>query len=191
MEKLAKLPVSDNSTTQVRTETYSKVVSLPYISTISHKLKNAFSKAGLKTVFKSGTNLQSLLTNRNKPKLPRNSCPGCYRVPCLCGGHYVGQTKKRTNARLLEHEKAIFLGNIKDSALSEHSVNCPHEVDWENAATIATEPRYFRRCVREALEIQKEEIGPRKEKIINREAGLYVTTNTWLSLFEKVNKVEK
>ena len=52
---------------------------------------------------------------------------------------------------------------------------------------ISTEPRYFKRCIREALEIQKEEIGPRKDKIINREAGQYVTTKTWLSLLEKIS----
>ena len=106
----------------------------------------------------------------------------------MCGGHYLGQTKKRTNTRFGEHGKAIFNGNASDSALSAHAIECPYEVDWENASTISTEPSYFKRCVREALEIQKEEIGPRKDKIINREAGLYVTTKTWLNLLEKIEK---
>ena len=164
-------------------------VSLPYVPGINHKLKTAFSKAGLEISFKSGRNLQSILTNRNKPKLPKNSCPGCYRVPCICGGSYIGHTKKRANTRFGEHEKAIFIGNTADSALSEHSIiNCPEEVDWENASTISTEPHYFKRCVREALEIQKEKVGPRKDKLINREDGQYVTTKTWLGLFDKINK---
>ena len=55
---------------------------------------------------------------------------------------------------------------------------------------ICTEPRYFKRCVREALEIQKEEVGPRKDKLINREAGQYVTTKTWLSLLEQISKYD-
>ena len=55
---------------------------------------------------------------------------------------------------------------------------------------ISTEPRYFNRCVREALEIQKEEVGPRKDKLINREAGQYVTTKTWLSLLEQISKYD-
>ena len=152
-------------------------------------MKKVYLNAGIDLISKSGRNLQGLLTNRNKPKLPRNSCPGCYSVPCGCGGNYIGQTKKRTNTRFKEHEKAIFLGNSGDSALSEHAIHkCSDEVDWGNASMISTEPRYFKRCVREALEIQKEKVGPRKEKLINREAGLYVTTNTWLTLLQKISK---
>ena len=135
--------------------------------------------------------MQTLLTNRNKPKLPKNSCPGCYRVPCKCGGNYIGQTKKQKVSRFNEHEKAIFQGNTADSALSEHSINCTHDIDWENASTISNDTNYQQRCVREALEIQKENIGPNKEKLINREAGLYVTSSAWLTLLNKLNATEK
>ena len=170
-------------------ETTNRFISLPFVPGISKQLKKVFSQAGLRVAFKSGRNLQSILSNRNKPKLPPNSCPGCYRIPCLCGGHYIGETKKRANVRFKEHEKAIFKGQKADSALSEHAVdNCSMGIDWENASMISTEPRYFKRCVRESLEIQREKIGHRKDKIINREAGKYVTTTTWLSLFEKINK---
>ena len=189
LEQIAK---PDANANQIhRNNNPGKFVSLPYIPGISHKLKKVFLNAGLKLVFKSGQSLQSLLTNRNKPKLPRNSCPGCYRVPCLCGGNYIGHTKKKTNFWFREHQKAIFNGNFADSALSEHVINkCSKEIDWENASMICTEPRYFKRCVREALEIQKEEVGPRKDKLINREAGQYVTTKIWLSLLEQISKYD-
>ena len=187
LEKLAKtLPtrrdeVNDNT----------KRVSLPFVSSISKKLKKAYSKAGLKTVFKSGRTLETILSSRNKPTLSKNSSPGCYRVPCECGGNYIGQTKKQIRSRLNEHQKAIFTGNITDSALSEHSINCSYNIDWEKASSISTENNYRKRCVREALEIQRESIGPRKSKLINRESGLYVTTNSWHTLFNKINTAEE
>ena len=183
VENIAKSPVIANKNKQRET---GKFVSLPYIPGVSQKLKAEFSKAGLNTVFKSGTNLQTILTSRNKPTLPTNSYPGCYRVPCNCGGYYTGQTKKKASTRFEEHKKAIFTGNAKDSALSEHAIQCPNDVDWDNASTLSTEPFYFKRCVREALEIQKEKVGPRGDKIINRDEGLYVTTKSWLSLLQKI-----
>ena len=165
-----------------------KIVSLPYIPSIGNKLKQVYAKAGLKVVYKSGRNLQSILSNRNKPKLPANSYPGCYRVPCKCSGNYIGETKKRTCSRFEEHQKAIFTGKTADSALSEHAIdNCNMDIDWDNAKSIATEPQYFKRCVRESLEIQRERVGPRKDTIINRESGKYVTTQIWLDLFEHIN----
>ena len=120
---------------------------------ISKKLKNVFIKAGFKVVFKSDKTLESILTNRNKPGLPKNNSPRCYRVPCGCGANYIGQTKKRITSRFKEHEKAIFKGNTSDSALSEHAVHCPNNIDWGNASTLTTETNYQNRCVREAFEI--------------------------------------
>ena len=60
--------------------------------------------------------------------------------------------------------------------------------DWDNAKSIATEPQYFKRCIREALEIQRERVGPRKDTIINRENEKYVTIQIWLELFEKISQ---
>ena len=163
-------------------------VSLPYVPGIDKKLKKVFSKAGLNVVYKSGRNLESVLSNRNKPKLSPNSCPGCYRIPCHCGANYIGETKKRAVTRFEEHEKAIFKGLTSDSALSEHALkSCDKGIDWENSSTICTEPRYFKRCIREALEIQREESNPKRDTIINRESGKYVTTRTWLNIFDKIN----
>ena len=45
---------------------------------------------------------------------------------------------------------------------------------------------HYRRCVMEALEIQKEELGPNGSKIINDRSGLYVTTNAWKPLLCKL-----
>ena len=153
---------NDNSNNTV------KYVSLPFIPHLNNKLKTAFQKVGYKTMFKSGRNLEAILTSRNKAKLPKNSYPGVYRISCSCDGDYIGQSKKQNRTRVQEHQKAIFKEKWKDSALAEHTKDCTSLVNWENASTISNESHYFKRCVREALEIQKEKVGPNGDKIINK-----------------------
>ena len=191
LESIAKPKSSTVLNVNNNSQNKTKYVSLPFIPVLSYKLKRAFSKAGYKTMFKSGKNLQSILTSRNKPKLPPNSYPGTYRIPCSCDSRYIGMSGKKNLTRFGEHEKAIFNGKWKDSALADHTRTCTGNIDWDKASTISTEPHYFQRCVREALEIQKEQVGPRGNKIINKENGQYVTTNTWINLLKKINKYEK
>lgn len=163
-----------------------KYVSLPFIPNISKKIKNVFLKAGFTVMFKSGRNLASVLTSRNKPKLPKNSYPGVYRVPCKCHSNYIGHTGKKVLSRGKEHEKAVFSGNWGDSALAEHAKNCQEGINWEEFTTLSTQPYYYRRAIMEALEIQREEVCHQDHAIINDRSGLYVTTDSWKPLFRKI-----
>ena len=137
-------------------------------------------------MFKSGRRLENVLTSRNKPKLPKNSYPGVYRAFCNCNRNYVGHTGKKVSTRGLEHEKAIYTGHWDLSALSGHSKDCPENVDWDKFETISTQPNYYRRCIMEALEIQREEVGNIENAIINDRAGLYVTTDAWKPFLSKI-----
>ncbi|XP_047124298.1 uncharacterized protein LOC124807001 [Hydra vulgaris] len=57
-------------------------ISLPWIPIISPRLRRIFRKAGYRTVFKSNANLKTLLTSKNKSKLPCNSTPETYLIKC-------------------------------------------------------------------------------------------------------------
>ena len=140
-------------------------------------LKKVFSKAGLKIAFKSSRNLKSILTKRNKPQLPPNSLPGVYIIPCKCQSRYTGQTGAKVKKRTKEHQKAVFNGKYDESAISEHTKDCPHEVDWEHVKTLSVQPKYFHRCVRESLEIRRQNTGPDAEKGMNKDYGQYVVMN--------------
>ena len=137
-------------------------------------------------MFKSGRNLTSILTSRNKPKLPPNSYPGVYKVPCKCTGNYIGHTGKQVQTRGNEHKKAVFLGHWDESALSEHAKKSGLGVNWDNMRTLSTQPSYYKRTIIEALEIQREELCNPNQKIINDRAGQYVTTDTWKPLLKKI-----
>ena len=149
-----------------------------------------FQKAGFTVMFKSGRTLASILTSRNKPKLPANSYPGVYKAPCNCHSNYIGHTGKKVGTRGKEHEKAVFLGSWDDSALAKHCERCQEGIDWENLKTISTQPYYYRRAIMEALEIQREEVCHPEHKIINDRAGLYVTTDAWKPFFKKIGNGE-
>ena len=70
-------PVNNKGTS----ENISKVVKLPLILIIGPKLRQAFKKKNIKTIFASDPNLKSLLC-RNKRKLLPNSYPGVYELKC-------------------------------------------------------------------------------------------------------------
>ena len=71
--------------------------------------------------------------------------------------------------------------------MAGHYETCGCTIKWENTKTLAVEPVWFRRKVRESLEIRRLKSGPGNEKGLNRDNGDYVTTSTWTSVFEKVN----
>ena len=65
-----------NKTTKPQAENPLKIVSIPWISGVSPKLRKSFKNAGCKAVFKSIANLKTILTSKNKSKLPPLSQPG-------------------------------------------------------------------------------------------------------------------
>ena len=119
--------------------------------------------------------------------MPTNCQPGVYFVPTGCRRGYTGETKKQILTRNIEHGKAIFNNDLKD-AIAEHHDKCGCNIDLTQTKTVAVEPAWYRRKVREALEIRRLQTGPNEETGINRDLGDYVTTNTWASLFTKINR---
>ena len=100
-ESTLKKVIEDYQKTRERenNEDPKKFVSLPFVPGVSNKLKKVFKKAGFTAMFKSGRNLTSVLTSRNKQQLPINSYSGVYKVPCNCRGNYIGDTGTKIRTR--------------------------------------------------------------------------------------------
>ena len=160
-----------------------KIVSLPWVPGLSPKLRKTFRKVGYKTVFKSASNLKTILTSKNKTKLPLLSHPGVYKIPCKCGKEYVGETKLRALTRFEQHKKSIEKENWDSSGISSHAEHCKLGYNWDNAKLLKIENRKFDRKVREALEIQFQDTSPRSEHGLNQDDGQYVTTSFWKPMF--------
>ena len=188
---------SDDDTQSTRTDEEAsnqqtgETVTIPWIPGVSPRLKKAFRKAGYKVVCKSGRNIGSILTAANKTKLPPNSYPGIYRIPCSCGKTpYRGETKKRTLTRIDEHRVNIEKKEWGKSAVALHSKNCEGRIEFENATTVAVEPRKFERKVRETLEIQKHDCHI-DQGGINPDKGQYVKTMFWYPMLKYLKKTEE
>ena len=162
---------------------FSKTVSMPWIPGLSNRIKKVYKKLGLRTTFKSSANLKTILCSRNKSKIGKYEKPGVYLAPCACEGKYTGETGCLCVTRINQHKNAINKGHIQDSALAEHGIKCNDNVSWDNVQVLSVQPNWYRRKVREALEIQCLQTGPEQPNGINRDLGDYVTTDTWKNFF--------
>ncbi len=164
-------------------------VALPYLPGISTKLRKAFKKAGYKTAFKSGANLQTILSSKNKASLPKNSQPGTYSMQCKCFvvPPYIGETKIQIRNRSKQHEEYVRKGYWSNSGAACHAKTC--KAGFEEVKTIKVDPQRFSREVREALEIQKNKSGP-KEGGINKDDGKHVKTKFWIPMLNDIQKKE-
>jgi hypothetical protein len=167
-------------------------ITLPWIPGLSPKLRKAYRQAGYRVAFKANQNLQSILSKKNKVKLPPNSQPGVYRIPCGCGKvpPYIGKTKLRILTRINQHAGYVQNEEWNRSGAAQHARTCPSGPLFEDAGTIKMIHGNFERSVREALEIQRHRSSP-KYGGINLDDGQYVKTNFWIPLMDEITKEEK
>ena len=173
---------STESLTQTNNNGNKPVITLPWIPSISPKLRKAYKKAGYRAVFKSGNNLKNILCSKNKMKLPRNSYPGIYKVDCKCKKTYTGETKLKVSTRGKQHVRNVIQNKIDTSGIVLHTRICNKGIDWDSLKTLKVEPKRFDRKVREALDIQYNRCGP-KQGGMNLDDGQYVKTKFWTPFF--------
>ena len=159
----------------IETITNSKIVKLPWVPKLGSKLRKEFKKYGIKTIFTSGRNLKNLIC-RNTSKLLPNSFRGVYQLDCTCNALYIGKTKKKVITRTTEHQQDSFNGKWESSGTTEHCLECHGQFNWINPKTLSTEQQYHRRKRRESLEMVKTN---KRRKVLNRDEGNLVKTNTW------------
>ena len=185
-EKINRAPGGEKTTE----ETTLPTITLPWIPGISPKLRKVYRKAGYKVAFKANPNLQTILTKKNKVKLPPNSYPGVYGIKCGCSAPpYVGQSKKQIASRFEEHEYYVEKEQWQKSGAAQHARTCPAGPHFENMYTIKPIHNQFDRLVREALEIQKHGSGP-KQGGINLDDGKFLNTTFWVPLMSTITKEE-
>ena len=98
---------------------------------------------------------------------------------------YIGQTKLKINTRNGQHKSYVAKGQWEKSGAAKHAKTCKAGLNFDETETIAVEYNTFNRRVREALEIQRHDAGP-KEGGINLDDGMYVKTKFWLPYFRNM-----
>ena len=104
----------------------------------------------------------------DKVKYPINpkKQKGVYKTPCSYGEAYIGEIGCSIKTRLKEHSVDIQHERIKNSATAEHSHTTKHHICLEESRVLAIVPNYYKRKIREAIEIEK------CTKNFNRDDGL-------------------
>ena len=134
----------------------------------------------MKVIFKSGRSLRSVLTKVKDPLPMEKKAKVVYRIPCSCGKSYIGETKRRLETRLREHQEACRKGTLEKSAVAEHAWKDHHTIKWEETAVVdmARHPREL--LLKEAIHIQ---MTPAEERL-NRDAGLELP-GCWVAALRK------
>ena len=179
------LPFKDDHSTN---EEYKPFACIPFIpGGLSCRIKRALTKAGVNTVFKSGTKLANILCNKNKTKIEPNKKKGIYRYTCKkCNKVYIGQTA----CSWREHARAIEKGQWNHSGITQHHQHCD-AFDMSSFEVIKTmsgknkKKLNYDLKVAEALEIKKANCGPGRG--LNEDWGAYVKTDAWNPVFNTMD----
>ena len=97
---------------------------------------------------------------------------GVYKVVCSCGTPYIGETGHSFHTKIKEHVANIRHDRVCKSALAEHSFSTKHHICLEDTQVLAKEDNYFKRKLKEAVEISRHPLN------LNRDDG-WILNPSW------------
>ncbi|KYN28332.1 hypothetical protein ALC57_02245 [Trachymyrmex cornetzi] len=124
-----------------------KFVLLPYANNITEKLKDVYSKYNLTLTYKPTNTLSKFITTGKDKLNIMEKSHVVYRIDCCdCESSYVGQTKRKLGTRIKEHKADIKKSN-GISVVSQHRIDCNHDMDWQNVKILDSEPFFYKRAI--------------------------------------------
>ena len=134
-----------NTTGEEETKVLGQMV-IPYVAGLSEEYKRMAKSRGFKVYFSPGSKLKSVRTLCQVP-LGKKRSNVIYQIQCGCEeATYTGETKRRFETRLGEHQSTVRLtktdlesGNMEsaeqrmgreDGGMARHDTECPSQVDW-------------------------------------------------------------
>ena len=145
-------PAEDTRREQPEGRDKPPLVVLPYVSGASEDIRHVCGWYNLRVVFRLGRTLRSMLI-RVKDTLPLGKHSNVvYQI--LCGGCskvYIGETIRRLETRLKEHQEVPITGMTEKSAVAEHAWNNRHSINWEEMSIIDQARRHKELLLKEAL----------------------------------------
>ena len=144
------------------------LVMLPYTEEVSKDIRRVCRKFGLKVVFRSGLSLCSMLTRVKDTLVMENRSKVVYQlqIPCSCGKRYIGETVRRLETRMKEHQDACQKGTLEKSVLAEHAWENRHPIKWEEATVIDQARTLKELLLKETIHIRLQHLH------LNRDGGL-------------------
>ena len=140
---------------------------LPYCEGLTHNLKRLLEKNNIECAISSRSQtLRSKLSTVKDKHLPEEK-PCVYEIPCHCGKIYIGQTRRKLQTRIKQHQRDVKNCNHNGSAFVDHLFEPgEHAPLWNKTTVIENENNLTKRLTKEALQIHV-----KKNDTINRVDG--------------------
>ena len=158
---------------------------IPYIQGLSENIRRLLRDYNIRTAFKSSWTLGRLLTKVKDPVPPEERTGVVYKIGCICGDVYIGETSRSMSTRIKEHKAACRLGKFERSAVAEHAWQDGHSIEWDNAEILDTATGFISRRTKEALHIKLRTTPTCR---MNRDEGRDLSP-IWLSTLRDVTKL--
>lgn len=167
MHRKRKRKGSDGNEERNTAEKREKLAVIPYMHTVSHRLKKIGQRLNVKVVFSAPDKLAQLANRTCPVKRRGKQCVvkhrtqfvDCaqgvvYRIPLSCGACYVGQTGRCLNERLREHANNVRNG--KDGFLALHVSTCGCTPQFERTTVLDKIKEEHERIISEAAQMARE-----------------------------------
>lgn len=146
---------------------FNKAFHVPYHPKAKRLYKIIEKQFDCTIIYKKTVTLGDQLKQKSKQKESRYKHNVVYSIPCKdCPIKYIGQTKKTVNMRMTQHDamckKKLRLNltklksDKKDNGLAYHHIKTGHEFQFDKVKILAEEPNYWRRLIREGIEIRRD-----------------------------------
>ena len=89
-------------------------------------------------MFRTTETLGRILTKVKDPTPPEERPGIVYKIKCICGDFYIGETGRSLTARMKEHRAACRLAAFERSAVAEHAWQAGHEIEWDDVEILDT-----------------------------------------------------
>jgi hypothetical protein len=138
------------------------MASLPFVASIFNCINRVLVRHNIETVDFLPRKVTSFL-QPVKDDLGLKTA-GIYSIPCECGKVNIGQTGHSIEVRIKEHHWHIRLYHPDKSAVTKHSINLGHRIQFHYTRILATKTGHMELFIREATEMSS----------VNREEGFFL-----------------
>ena len=143
---------------------------IPYIKGVTEKLQRIYNKHHIATAIKPHQTLRHILVHPKDKEDKLKKCGVVYKINCKnCTKSYIGETGRKLETRVLEHQKEAdqasniistrsqrktSLTQLNKSAITDHVCQQNHIIDWEEVNVIDREDNRQKRQIRESIQIK-------------------------------------
>jgi len=152
---------------------------IPYVNSVSESFLPVCERFGFRIAYSIHNTLRKFI-KRGKDALDLWSHRDVvYKISCNdCEATYIGQTKRQLGTRIQEHIKDINKKSGILSVISDHRLDCDHEMNWNGVEIVDTEPSYGKRLISEMIYIKKQ------KHALNKQSDTELLSDIYLPIME-------